>query len=161
MGFVVKGPELISQNMRADLESAGFRLPGTTGSDGSLHFPKTPAPPAGLGAAPTYKVVIGVPWTPEEFINQAKGVEHPRQIMSGLPEESKETIAKLVGMSSLEVGQRRTEELRKWMSRASDLQGVEDSLKAKLPEHCARILKKKRKLYSTKCWSAASTRMPP
>ena len=47
-------------------------------------------------------------------------------------------------MSPLEVGRHRTEELRKWMGRANDLQGVEDSLKAKLPEHCARILKKKR-----------------
>ena len=144
VGFVVKGPNLISRSMRADLESAGFHLPGIADEAGSLLPSKTPAPPAGPGAVPAFKVVVGIPWTLEEFINQAIGVEHPRQIMSGLPEESKETITKLVDVSSLEVGQRRTEELRKWMSRASDLQGVEESLKERLPEHCAQILKKKR-----------------
>ena len=49
--------------------------------------------------------------------------------MSSLPEESKETIAKLISVSSSEA--------RKQMSQASDLQEVEDSLKAKLPRHCA------------------------
>ena len=72
-----------------------------------------PAPPAGPGATISHRVVAGIPWTPEEFVDHAKGIEHPRHIMAGLPAESQEAISKLVEMSAEEVGRHRTGELRK------------------------------------------------
>ena len=102
--------------------------------------------PAGPEVAPMHRVVIGIPWTPEEFVQRAAGVAHPRLLRSGLPPELEASIDKLVSEDPADIGRARCEQMRKWVARARELVPRERELHSKMPSHCAKVLEPKRLL---------------
>ena len=92
------------------------------------------------------KYIIGVPWMPQEFSSKACSVSHPRHLLSGVPDELKSCILQLPLMSDSSLGAFRTEQIRKWVLRARELRERERGVKNEIPEHCKKVLTKKRLL---------------
>ena len=93
---------------------------------------------------PRHRVVVGIPWSPEEFIQKALEVKNPKDMLRGIPEELQCTIDHLCNMHPAEVARHRLENLKRWMSRAKELEPVEARLKELMPRHCREILSNKR-----------------
>ena len=139
VGFVVKGPELIPDSLTEDLLSLGFMLPPEVANQ-----PARISPPAEPEASAWHRVVVGIPWTPDEFISQALAAKHPKHLFTGLPSELRTTIDALATESPSQVGATRTEQLRKWVGRVQDLVPVEKAIKQRMDSNCARVLQSKR-----------------
>ena len=92
---------------------------------------------------PRHRVVVGIPWSLEEFIQNALEVKNPMNMLRGIPEELQCTIDHLCNMHPAEVARHRLENLKKWMSRAKELEPVEARLKELMPRHCREILSNK------------------
>eukprot|EP00434_Breviolum_minutum_P011523 symbB.v1.2.010159.t3/scaffold660.1/size175713/16 len=90
------------------------------------------------------KVFMGVPWTPKEFIEQASNLQHPKHIVQSLDMFLKEVIYNNANTDFLHIGRDRINAMRKWTSKAKELEDVEKEVKAKLPEHCFEVLRHKR-----------------
>ena len=65
-------------------------------------------------------------------------------MLRGIPEELQCTIDHLCNMHPAEVARHRLENLKKWMSRAKELEPVDARLKELMPRHCREILSNKR-----------------
>ena len=89
-------------------------------------------------------VVIGIPWSPSEFVKEAVRLGHPKHFLRHLPEPLEKTIKALQVTSLHEVAKDRTAEMRKWVLRASELKSKEKELKLSLDAHVKDILKIKR-----------------
>ena len=92
------------------------------------------------------KAVVGIPWSIDEFIAKALHAQHPRLIVDGIPKEIHASIDCMVSSPLHSRMAERSETLRRWLSRALSLKEDEDSLKSELPDHCRRVLYKKRLL---------------
>ena len=129
-------------------------LPGTEGhpvcTDTPSPFPpgisspSSPMVPSGSVSGRFHRVVVGIPWTPEEFIEQALHAKHPRHILDGIPDETKRAVDQLASLSLGEIGAHRTEALRKWIGRARELEEREEANRESMPPHCAKVLGRKR-----------------
>ena len=139
VGFVVKGPELMPANLCENLVSLEFRMPLETA-------PQTnhSSSPAGPEESSWHRVVVGVPWTPDEFISRALAAKHPKHLFTGLPPELQMTLDILTSKSPAEIGATRTEQLRKWVGRVQELEPVEQAIKQRMTDNCAKILRSKR-----------------
>ena len=51
--------------------------------------------------------IVGIPCSPEEFISKAASVEHPKHLVSGLPDELKCAIRRNAELSEDELGRDR------------------------------------------------------
>ena len=96
------------------------------------------------GVSNQIKVFMGVPWTPKEFIEQASNLQHPKHIVQSLDMFLKEVIYNNANTDFLHIGRDRINAMRKWTSKAKELEDVEKEVKAKLPEHCFEVLRHKR-----------------
>ncbi|CAE7469829.1 unnamed protein product, partial [Symbiodinium microadriaticum] len=129
-------------------------LPGTEGHPvctdtpspfpSGLSSPSSPVDPSGRVSGRFHRVVVGIPWTPEEFIEQAIHAKHPRHILDGIPDETKSAVDQLASLSLGEIGAHRTEALRKWIGRARELEEREEANCESMPPHCAKVLGRKR-----------------
>ena len=90
--------------------------------------------------------IVGIPWEPQEFVMQACKSKHPRFLLSGVPAELQKTVSWLSESSDLQIGSHRSEEMRRWVTRARDLVQDEMDFKAQLQPHCSEILASKRLL---------------
>ena len=143
VGFVVKGPELLPGSLVSNLTSLGFNLPPET----SPRHQQTPSPVASQTVpkeSTWHRVVVGIPWTPEEFISRALAARHPKHLFTGLPLELQTTLDTLATKSPAEIGATRTEQLRKWIGRVQELEPVEKAIKQRMSESCAKVLQSKR-----------------
>eukprot|EP00439_Symbiodinium_sp_Y106_P070600 s945_g12.t1 len=139
VGFVVKGPELMPANLCENLVSLGFRMP-LEAAPQTNHS----SSPAGPEESPWHRVVVGIPWTPDEFISRALAAKHPKHLFTGLPPELQATLDILTSKSPAEIGATRTEQLRKWVGRVQELAPVEQAIKQRMTDNCAKILRSKR-----------------
>ena len=139
VGFVVKGPELIPDSLTEDLLSLGFMLPPEAANQ-----PARISSPAGPEDSSWHRVVVGVPWTPDEFKSQALAAKHPKHLFAGLPSELRTTIDALATEGPAQVGATRTEQLRKWVGRVQELEPVERAIKQRMDINCAKVLQSKR-----------------
>ena len=92
------------------------------------------------------KAVFGIPWSIDEFMAKALYVRHPRLLVNGIPKEIHASIEHMVSSPSHSLMAERSETLRRWLARALSLKEDEDNLKSELPDHCRRVLYKKRLL---------------
>ena len=98
---------------------------------------------------------IGIPCQPGEFIERAVAVGHPRSLEFHLDEEVNRTVhANFVGDASA-LARLRIDFVKKWSTRAKELQGAEDELHAAMPEYLAQVLKGKRLLLFKEMMTAA------
>ena len=92
------------------------------------------------------RAVVGIPWSIDDFIAQALDVKHPRLMVDGIPPETEAAIDRTSNTPGHLLISQRADTLRRWMSRALELNEDEQNLKDELPEHCARVLRSKRLL---------------
>ena len=88
------------------------------------------------------KVKVGVPRDPQQFIEAAVALGHPRFLLARLDSQASEAVDQLIGNKN-QVTLARTAFLKKWMRRAKELQGDEDALQRSLPGHLQRVLEGK------------------
>ena len=125
------------------LQGIGFPL----GSD--LSRPPAPQGPTGTGvSANAHKgsLSFGVYHEPQEFVAKALLEQHPCHLESLLPAELVHAIRVNHSKSAAVLGQERTETLRKWVARASELSADEEQLKNSFSPHRQKILHSKRLL---------------
>ena len=88
--------------------------------------------------------IVGIPWSPEEFISKAASVEHAKNLVSGLPVELKCAICKNAELSEDELGRDRAATMRRWLQLAVDLSDEEKALREDMSDVRRSILKGKR-----------------
>ena len=86
-----------------------------------------------------------MPRDPQQFIEAAVAMGHPRFLLARLDSNASEAVRHLLGNGN-NVTFFRTGFLKKWMQRAKELQGDEDALHRSLPEHLQKVLEGKRLL---------------
>ena len=90
------------------------------------------------------KCIVGVPWSPEEFIEKARKCLHPKLLTSGLPPELDQVINKNVSVRGKSLSMERTAAMRKWLGWALECMEAEDKLKNEMSAPRRNILKSKR-----------------
>ena len=88
--------------------------------------------------------IFGIPWSPDEFIQQAALRKHPRDLVRLLPRD----LSDVVECNSLDTAAAcalgRTETIRRWAFKALELRAEDARLCAAAPEHCRETLSAKR-----------------
>ena len=90
------------------------------------------------------KCIVGVPWSPEEFIEKARKCLHPKLLTSGLPPELDQVINKNASLCGKSLSMERTATMRKWLGWALECMEAEDKLKNEMSAPRRNILKSKR-----------------
>ena len=96
------------------------------------------------GSPLRFRIVVGIPWSPHEFLDKAAAAGHPRHLVEGLPKSLRQTIDFLASTSPHEIGAKRTEAMRFWVLRAKELEPAEARYRAGMATHCQKILASKR-----------------
>ena len=98
------------------------------------------------GGIPFQEVVWGLPWSPQEFVEQALASGHPRALEVALPQVLKDAIKQHKTSSPAKIAKSRAEFFAKWLKVANDFQADEQSLKNSMSKERRRILQPKRLL---------------
>ena len=88
--------------------------------------------------------VFGIQLEPEAFVQKAIQAEHPMSVESCLPEVLHQTIEFLASTSDLEVMKVRMQFVKKWLTRAEQLQPMERELRTGMDPHVSRVTQQKR-----------------
>jgi len=88
--------------------------------------------------------VVGIPWSVEEFIEKAATSRHPKMLVTGLDSDIKDLVDHYASSHLGDIMGARMETLRRWMRKAVECMDEEKKLKEEMPEHCKKILQKKR-----------------
>ena len=98
---------------------------------------------------------IGTPCAPQVFIHRALQCGHPRNLDFHLDSDVDEAIrANFLGDPS-ELAKFRIAFVKKWSSRAKELQAEEDKLHSSMPDYLARVLQGKRLLLMREMMASA------
>ena len=100
-------------------------------------------------------VWVHVPWTPQEFVTQARRAGHPAHLHLGIPPQMKHTIDKNASVTPLQIMKIRTAQSQRWITRAAELEKAEAAFKQSLPPHIRASLKTKRILLFKEMLEAA------
>ena len=105
--------------------------------------PKTPSPEV---PEVSFAIEFGIRWTVDEFVAEACKAEHPSGITTLLPPELEQAIGKNFEWGAEQMGQHRTETIRRWISLANSLVRPEELLKEGMSTNRRSILSQKRLL---------------
>lgn len=112
--------------------------------------PGSAAPKAARRVGPQESMILKTFWgvyaTPEQFVESAKHVVHPAASFETVDDCLLEAAFNLLTEGYVSVARKRTLAIKKWTTRAAELQSAEDALHAKLPKRMQLILKGKRLL---------------
>lgn len=100
--------------------------------------------------------IFGVPWSPMEFVEQARDFVHPLAVERSLPSVLIEAVDAHNGLSEVEIAKDRLKQVLHWNNRAKALQEREDELKAGLDPIVASTIRQKRLLLFEEMLKAAS-----
>ena len=89
------------------------------------------------------EVTIGIPWEPDEFIQGAAGMGHPKHLLKSIPGEMETVIHTISSMSALDMGRTRTEVARKWLVRPNELREEERHKHDMMETHSREVMAKK------------------
>jgi hypothetical protein len=101
---------------------------------------------AGKEAVEEASVVVGLPFTPEEFVEQALKLPHPTEAAMALDRPLAEAILAIAEQGPHRMEHWRRQVLAKWTERASHLQAREAQLHASMDPEVAAVLEGKRLL---------------
>ena len=101
-----------------------------------------------------YEQAWGIPFSPDEFIEQAVKRGHPKSLEQMIPKILKESIER--NYSKQSVFESRIEWFKKWTQRANELRSAELELKNTFAEHQAHLLRPKRILLWQEMLKAAA-----
>jgi len=79
------------------------------------------------------EVHLGLPWTPTEFIDQARQLEHPFAKQAVVPDRSLRAIFHVLTKGPKGIAEVRRKELERWTRRAKELDGTERNLFSEAP----------------------------
>ena len=162
VAYTIRDHHKLPDRLKSQLAELGFNVPGYCLDSRPTAGPAAATRSPGLGPSPVpskprvdqvvsaevgdrmHKVAVGIPWEPHEFIERALKAGHPRHILDGLPQHSKNAIDKLSSLTLHEIGALRTERLREWVSKARELEVEEEELRDSMQPHCRRVLGRKR-----------------
>ena len=94
----------------------------------------------------SFSMEVGIRWTVDEFVGEACKAEHPSCITALLPPELERAIGKNFEWGAEQMGQHRTETIRRWISQANSLARAEEALKEGMSANRRAILSQKRLL---------------
>ncbi|CAE7715963.1 car [Symbiodinium sp. CCMP2592] len=121
VAYMPRGPKNLKAEHASFLTSLGFVLDrATSGSQ--------------VSPGDVTKAVIGVYRTPSQFVEQAIKVGHPTQLSALMPSEISCAVRRIHKEGEANVAKERTATLRRWVSRAADLEPAERALKELLLE---------------------------
>ena len=93
----------------------------------------------------TFRSIVGVPWSSEEFIHQApKQSRRPHNIIEGVPDDIKKCINHRSLETSEAIARDRTSTMRKWMMELVSCMDEEKAYKEGMSPHRSKILSSKR-----------------
>ena len=93
----------------------------------------------------SYRCIVGVPWTAEEFMFQAANhARHPRNLIEGVPIDIKRCIEHRSNCTTEALAAERTAVMRKWMTELVACMDEEKSYKDGMSPHRAKVLSTKR-----------------
>ena len=98
------------------------------------------------GGVAFQEVVWGLPWSPQEFVEQALASGHPRALEVALPQVLKDAIMQHKISSPANIAKSRAAFFAKWLKIANDLHADERRLKESMSNERRRILQPKRLL---------------
>ena len=87
---------------------------------------------------------VGLPWEPNEFVEQAKGLGHPKLFVHGVPKILESTIQWITNETPCNIAKFRSAVAMKWTRKAMDLKDAEEELRRNMPSHCQKVLASKR-----------------
>ena len=90
--------------------------------------------------------IFGVPWSPMEFVNQAREFVHPLAVERALPAKLIDAIESHNSLSEVDVAKNRLRQVLFWNSRAKALDESEKLLKSELDPVVATAVRQKRLL---------------
>ena len=88
----------------------------------------------------------GIPFSPDEFMNEAALAGHPKSLKNLLPRPLDHAIQMNISESPAELISVRAAWFKKWIARIKELEKDEAAFKTKLPDHLKNILAPKRLL---------------
>ena len=92
-----------------------------------------------------FRCIVGVPWSPEEFIAQASNhARHPHNLIEGVPSDIKACVEYRSEVTSESLAMDRTSTMRRWMSKLVECMDDEKSFKCDMSPHRSKILASKR-----------------
>ena len=92
-----------------------------------------------------FRCIVGVPWSPEEFISQATNhATHPHNLIEGVPSDIKDCINFRSTITSEALASDRTGIMRRWMSELVECMDEEKAYKSDMSPHRSKILSSKR-----------------
>ena len=93
----------------------------------------------------SYRCIVGVPWTAEEFMLQAANhARHPHNLIEGVPIDIKRCIEHRSKCTTEALAAERTEVMRKWMTELVACMDEEKAYKDGMSPHRAKVLSTKR-----------------
>ncbi len=93
----------------------------------------------------TFRSIVGVPWSSEEFIHQAaKQSRHPHNLIEGVPDDIKKCINYRSLKTSESIARDRTSTMRRWMMELVGCMDEEKAYKEDMSPHRNKILSSKR-----------------
>lgn len=131
---------------QAEWTLSGVKLPKGTRKLGTTRV---------MGSEGSCKVRLGIPWTPQEFVGQARGKKHPFEDTT-VCEDVAKAAANIARKGIKEIERERVEALRYYWDRAVDLHNKERKLKEGMPEQTRRIMANKRLLLFKEMWEDAN-----
>ena len=99
-----------------------------------------------LSCSRVEEIAWGVPFKPEEFVDEALKTGHPRTLSALLPEILSKAVAKNAVTPIAEMAAERASWFGHWTSRAAELKEKEAALHASMPAHRQRVLAGKKLL---------------
>ena len=89
---------------------------------------------------PDVQVVLGIPWTPSEFIDQVSRVTHPTELMGGTDDFCKEAVFQVLTTGEQATEVRRRLFINTWQNVRDKLAVKEKALHSAMPSETQRVL---------------------
>ena len=89
---------------------------------------------------PDIQVAIGIPWTPEEFIEKLSSVRHPNELMGGTSDAFKKAVFQVLTTGEEATEVRRRVFISTWTNARSRLATREETLHKAMPAETQRVL---------------------
>ena len=94
----------------------------------------------------SFKVVFGLPWDCDSFIQRACSAGHPLASSHSVPVDLQSVVEKLTQWTPAQVSSFRAERCKRWLKRAVELEHLEKQDWLSRPDHVRRATKQKRLL---------------
>ena len=136
VGFHIRDHHKLSSGDARGLQEVGY----------PIKTAPSPAVSSKTSGQPREVCVIGVPSNPDEFVARAIAAGHPRDLQRHTSEVMQSAVDASFISPPYEVARHRVEVIKRWTSRAAELDPLEKQANEKRPTHLRKLLGNKRLL---------------